>query len=85
MVTFVRTTPALPSSDVARSIEAIGRDDNFDALYLANYANINIVDALYRVKGVGDVRIFGAGEYAMRIWLQPDRLAAMAMTVPEVA
>ncbi len=53
--------------------------------YLANYANINIVDALYRVTGVGDVRIFGAGEYAMRIWLQPDRLATMAMTVPEVA
>ncbi len=56
-----------------------------DALYLANYANINIVDALYRVSGVGDVRIFGAGEYAMRIWLQPDRLASLSMTVPEVA
>jgi HAE1 family hydrophobic/amphiphilic exporter-1 len=59
--------------------------NTYDALYLANYANINIVDALYRVSGVGDVRIFGAGEYAMRIWLKPDRLAAMAMTVPEVA
>ena len=59
--------------------------NSYDALYLANYANINIVDALYRVTGVGDVRIFGAGEYAMRIWLKPDRLAAMAMTVPEVA
>jgi hydrophobic/amphiphilic exporter-1 (mainly G- bacteria), HAE1 family len=59
--------------------------NEYDALYLANYANINIVDALYRVNGVGDVRIFGAGEYAMRIWLQPDRLAAMSMTVPEIA
>ncbi len=59
--------------------------NTYDALYLANYGNINIVDALYRVRGVGDVRIFGAGEYAMRVWLQPDRLAAMAMTVPEVA
>ncbi len=56
-----------------------------DALYLANYANINIIDALYRVSGVGDVRVFGAGEYAMRIWLQPDRLASMALTIPEVA
>ena len=56
-----------------------------DALYLANYANINIIDALYRVHGVGEVRVFGAGEYAMRIWLQPDRLAAMSMTVPEIA
>ncbi|BCS32138.1 multidrug efflux RND transporter permease subunit [Luteitalea sp. TBR-22] len=59
--------------------------NSYDALYLANYANINVVDALYRVNGVGDVRIFGAGEYAMRIWLQPDRLAAMSMTVPEIA
>src|SRR5215510_180457 len=39
-----------------------------DTLFLANYANINIVDALYRIPGVGEVRIFGAGDYAMRIW-----------------
>ncbi len=57
----------------------------YDALFLANYANINIVDALYRVPGVGEVRIFGAGDYAMRIWLKPDRLAAMGLTVPDVA
>ena len=44
--------------------------NTYDALFLANYANINIVDALYRVPGVGEVRIFGAGDYAMRIWLQ---------------
>ena len=48
----------------------------YDALFLANYANINVVDALYRVSGVGDVRIFGTGDYAMRIWLKPDRLAS---------
>ena len=60
-------------------------DNSRDALYLANYANINIIDALYRVHGVGEVRVFGAGEYAMRVWLQPDRLAAMAMSVPAVA
>ena len=57
----------------------------YDSLFLANYANINIVDALYRVPGVGEVRIFGAGDYAMRIWLQPDRLAALGLTVPDVA
>ena len=49
--------------------------NTYDALFLANYANINIIDALYRVPGVGDVRIFGAGDYAMRIWVKPDRLA----------
>src|SRR5690606_29856046 len=57
----------------------------YDALFLANYANINMVDALYRVAGVGEVRIFGAGDYAMRIWVQPDRLAALGLTVPDLA
>src|SRR3982075_3700743 len=58
---------------------------SYDALFLANYANINIVDALYRVAGVGEIRIFGTGDYAMRIWVKPDRLASMGITVPEVA
>ena len=57
----------------------------YDALFLANYANINVVDALYRVPGVGEVRIFGAGDYAMRIWVKPDRLATMGLTVPDLA
>jgi hydrophobic/amphiphilic exporter-1 (mainly G- bacteria), HAE1 family len=56
----------------------------YDALFLANYANINVVDALYRVPGVGQVLIFGAGDYAMRIWVKPDRLAAMRLTVPDL-
>ncbi len=66
-------------------VAASRRSKSYDALFLANYANINIVDALYRVAGVGEVRIFGAGDYAMRIWLKPDRLASMGITVPEVA
>jgi len=57
----------------------------YDALFLANYANINIIDALYRVPGVGEVRVFGAGDYAMRIWVKPDRLAALGLTVPDLA
>ena len=56
----------------------------YSALFLANYANINIVDALYRVPGVGEVRIFGTGDYAMRIWVTPDRLATLGLTVPEL-
>src|SRR5579862_1833762 len=56
----------------------------YDALFLANYANINIIDALYRVPGVGEVRIFGAGDYAMRIWVKPDVLAKLGLTVPEL-
>jgi len=60
-------------------------EQSFDALFLANYANINIVDALYRVPGVGEVRVFGAGDYAMRIWVKPDRLASLGLSVPELA
>jgi hydrophobic/amphiphilic exporter-1 (mainly G- bacteria), HAE1 family len=56
----------------------------YNALFLANYANINIVDALYRVPGVGEVRIFGAGDYAMRIWANPDRLATLGLTVSDL-
>src|SRR6202163_1965403 len=58
--------------------------DTYDALFLANYANINITDALYRVPGVGDVRLFGASDYAMRIWVKPDRLATLGLTVPDL-
>jgi HAE1 family hydrophobic/amphiphilic exporter-1 len=58
--------------------------NTYDALFLANYANINILDALYRVPGIGEVRLFGAGDYAMRIWVKPDRLAELGLTVPDL-
>src|SRR6187402_724190 len=58
---------------------------SYDSLFLANYANINIVDALYRVSGVGEIRVFGSGDYAMRIWVKPDRLASLGLSVPELA
>ncbi|HEV3058571.1 MAG TPA: multidrug efflux RND transporter permease subunit [Vicinamibacterales bacterium] len=58
--------------------------NTYDALFLANYANINIIDALYRVPGVGDVRIFGAGDYAMRVWVKPDVCAKLGLTVPDL-
>jgi multidrug efflux pump len=66
-------------------VSLLSPNDGYDALFLANYANINIVDALYRVPGVGEVRVFGAGDYAMRIWVKPDRLASLGLTVPELA
>src|SRR5262244_812716 len=56
-----------------------------DSLFLANYANININDALYRVPGVGEVRLFGVSDYAMRIWVRPDLLAKLGLTVPDLA
>ncbi|HKX27008.1 MAG TPA: multidrug efflux RND transporter permease subunit [Blastocatellia bacterium] len=57
----------------------------YDALFLANYANININDVLYRVPGVGEVRLFGASDYAMRIWVKPDVLAKLGLAVPDLA
>ncbi|MBF0511756.1 MAG: efflux RND transporter permease subunit, partial [Candidatus Omnitrophica bacterium] len=54
------------------------------SLFLANYANINIIDTLYRVKGVGEVVIFGAGNYSMRIWVKPQVLAKLGLTVGDV-
>ena len=55
-----------------------------DADFLANYAYINLSDALSRVTGISQVQIFGAGQYAMRIWVKPDQLAKLNITVPEI-
>src|ERR1700741_928717 len=55
-----------------------------NARFLANYAYINLVDQLTRVKGVGTVQVFGAGQYAMRLWVKPDQLAKLQITVPEI-
>ncbi len=56
----------------------------YDPTFLANYALININDALLRVKGVGDIRNLGAADYSMRIWLKPDLLARLGLTVTDV-
>src|SRR5277367_4087171 len=55
-----------------------------DARFLANYAYINLDDQLTRLKGVGSVQVFGAGQYAMRLWVKPDQLAKLGITVPEI-
>src|SRR5512136_497089 len=56
----------------------------YDATFLGNYAFININDPLSRVPGVGQVQIFGAGQYAMRLWVKPDQLAKLGITVKEI-
>ena len=58
--------------------------DSYDNIFLANYAIINLNDALTRVPGVASVSIFGAGQYAMRCWVNPDKLANLGITVPEI-
>jgi hydrophobic/amphiphilic exporter-1 (mainly G- bacteria), HAE1 family len=59
--------------------------NTYDSLFLANYANINVNDVLYRVPGVGQVRLFGSSDYAMRIWVKPDVLAKLGLAVPDLA
>jgi HAE1 family hydrophobic/amphiphilic exporter-1 len=56
----------------------------YDARFLANYAYINLNDQLTRLKGIGSIQIFGAGQYAMRLWVKPDQLAKLQITVPEI-
>jgi len=52
--------------------------------FLGNYANINVIDQLKRVPGVGDVILFGTSDYAMRVWVKPDQLASLGLTVPDL-
>lgn len=56
----------------------------YDNIFLANYAYINLIDPLQRVPGVATINVFGAGQYAMRLWVKPDRLATLGITVPEI-
>ena len=58
--------------------------DEYDATWLSNYAYINFMNPLLRTQGVGNVQVFGAGEYAMRIWLDPQKMAALGITVQQV-
>lgn len=57
---------------------------NYDGLYLTNYAQLHVVDALERVEGVGEAQAFGAGEYSMRVWLDPARMQAFGISSGEV-
>ncbi|MGB5183392.1 MAG: efflux RND transporter permease subunit, partial [Xanthobacteraceae bacterium] len=59
-------------------------DGHFDSLYLANYATINLKEELARLPGVGNVNVFGAGQYSMRIWLDPEKLKARSLNVQDV-
>ena len=60
-------------------------DNRYDALYLSNYATQNILDALKRVPGTTNIQIFGAKDYAMRIWMRPDRMAQLGVTVSDIS
>src|SRR5215218_1378098 len=71
--------------DILQVIAIFSPGGRYDQLYLSNYATIKIKDELARVPGVGDVQQFGQQDYSMRLWVDPDRLAALNLTAYEVA
>ncbi|HEX2525408.1 MAG TPA: multidrug efflux RND transporter permease subunit [Geminicoccus sp.] len=72
------------SPDMLMVIHLVSPGNKVDLLYLSNYAVLQVQDVLSRVNGVGDVRLFGAREYSMRIWIDPDRAAALELTPGEI-
>ncbi len=72
------------SPDLMMVIHLNSPDGSLDQLYISNYATLQIKDVLARLHGVGDIQVFGARDYAMRIWLNPDRLAELGLTASDV-
>ncbi|HEY9660073.1 MAG TPA: efflux RND transporter permease subunit, partial [Allocoleopsis sp.] len=73
------------NSNFLMAVALYPENNEYDPLFLSNYADIYMVDALKRLKGVGDVQIFGERKYAMRLWLDPNRLASRGLTTQDVA
>src|ERR1700752_5243047 len=72
------------STAVLMFVTLTSPNSSYDGLYLANYATINLKDQLSRLPGVGNVNIFGAGQYSMRVWLDPNKLQARSLTTQDV-
>lgn len=79
----IGVTVAKNSPDMLMVIHLTSPDGSRDQLYISNFATLRIMDALARLSGVGDVRVFGARDYAMRVWLDPERAAARNLTAGE--
>ncbi|MCH7519429.1 MAG: efflux RND transporter permease subunit, partial [Candidatus Dadabacteria bacterium] len=78
----VTTEKSLPN--ILMLITLTSEDGRYDQNFLGNYAIINIQDLLARIKGIGRVQVLGASDYSMRIWIKPDRLAQLGITIPEI-
>lgn len=92
-----RTMPTLPtevqrlgvtvdkaSPDLTMVVHLTSPDDRYDMLYLSNYAALNIKDELARLDGIGDVQLFGLGNYSLRVWLDPNKVASRNLTATDV-
>ncbi|MFC3092865.1 multidrug efflux RND transporter permease subunit [Alteromonas sediminis] len=72
------------SPDLTMVVHVTSPDDAYDMLYLSNYARLNVKDELARIEGVGDVQLFGAGEFSMRIWLDPEKVANLGLNPSDI-
>lgn len=72
------------SPDILMAVFVLSPDDTFDQLYISNYTLLQVRDQLLRLDGVGDIQMFGARDYSMRLWLDPDRIANLGLTSSEV-
>jgi HAE1 family hydrophobic/amphiphilic exporter-1/multidrug efflux pump len=75
----------LRSSSILMLVSLISPDGDYDRIYMQNYATLNILDELRQVPGVGEAEVLGGGEFAMRVWMDPDKLAQYDLTPTEVA
>jgi HAE1 family hydrophobic/amphiphilic exporter-1/multidrug efflux pump len=73
------------TTDFLEVIALTSPERRYDAVFLSNYALLNLYDAIGRIPGVGQVRIFGARDYSMRIWLNPERMARLSVTASDIA
>ncbi|WP_298885347.1 multidrug efflux RND transporter permease subunit [uncultured Bradyrhizobium sp.] len=72
------------SPDILMVVFMLSPDDSFDQLYISNYTLLQVRDQLLRIDGVGDIQMFGARDYSMRLWLDPDKIASLGMTSGDV-
>jgi multidrug efflux pump len=84
IVRQIGVTTEKSSPNLTMVVHLVSPDNSHDALYLRNYGQLNVRDELLRIPGMGSVIMFGAGDYAMRIWLDPAKLAARSITTGEV-
>ena len=84
VVRQIGVTTEKSSTNLTMVVHLVSPDNRYDALYLRNYASLNVRDALLRIPGMGTVLAFGSGDYAMRIWLDPQKLASRNLTSSDV-
>ncbi|MFA6264926.1 MAG: multidrug efflux RND transporter permease subunit [Pseudolabrys sp.] len=77
-------TTTKSSTDLTMVVHLLSPNGRYDMTYLRNYGILNVKDRLTRIKGIGDVQLFGAGDYAMRVWLDPQKVAARGLSAGDI-